>query len=61
MANGPATDVFAVTRVLDQPGDFHAAGLVHLVAGDDAGLDAPFAALVTLPLLSHPSDPFLVT
>src|SRR5258708_1935250 len=36
VANRPPADVFAVALMLDEPGDFHPTGLVHLVAGDNA-------------------------
>ena len=38
VADGPLLDVLAVLRVLDQPLDLDPAGLVHLVARDDADL-----------------------
>ena len=40
VADGPALDVLAIARMLDQARDLDAARLVHLVAGDDADLDA---------------------
>ena len=49
VADGPPLDVLAVARMLDQPRNLDAAGLVHLVAGDDADLDA---ALSAVPLVS---------
>src|SRR5262249_22369312 len=36
VADRPAADVLAVARVLDQPRDLDAAGLVHLFTGDHA-------------------------
>src|ERR1700724_3310608 len=43
VANRTPPDVFAVAGVLDQPGNFHPARLVHFVAGYDADLDPTLA------------------
>src|SRR5262249_25041063 len=51
VADGAAADVLAVAGVLDQARDLDPARLLHLVAGDDADLDTPFAAFRFLRLL----------
>src|SRR5262249_36311321 len=51
-ANRPAADVFSIARMLDQPGNLHAAGFLHLVAGHHADLHAALAAHLCAHLLS---------
>src|SRR5206468_1774852 len=48
VAHRPALDELAVLRVADQPLDFDAAGLRHLVAGDDAFQEPPARGLFGL-------------